>query len=320
MNVSVVIPTKNNIDTIEKCLASLMPYYNEGYISEIVVVDGHSTDGTLEVFKKYPVTVLSDEGKKNPGLAYDIGWRNAKGEIIMFVDSDVYLMDGFFPKILKLFSDTKIGLISCYAKAVVSNKLSKIQADEWVWGAPAPDSKPSRLQSLYKRLSYGGSQKALCGGPLMVVRRVCLEAINGHHGLSYEMIRWCSDIAYSQRIANKGWEIMWWYESPVYHYPRDTFKGLNKQFYVYGKSIAYFHMWKEFQKDFPWQNKVISLTARFGSPLIGIYLAIRYLNPYQLIVYPLPRFYWVWGYIRGWIAARKPDQPVYSEPGINPSK
>lgn len=305
MNISVVIPTKNNIDTIDKCLASLMPYYNAGYINELIAVDGGSTDGTLDVFKKYPVAVLYDGGKKNPGLAYDIGWRNAKGEIIMFVDSDVYLVDGFFPKILEILSDPKIGLISCYAKAVVTNRISKIQADEWADGVPAPDSKPSRFQNIYGRLAYGGSKKVLCGGPLMVVRRACLEAIDGHRGLSNEMIKWCSDIAYSQRIADKGWEVIRWYESPIYHYPRNTFKGLNKQFYVYGKSMAYFHMWKEFRKDYPWQTKVFSMAARLGAPFMGIYLAVRYRNPYQLIVYPVPRFYWIVGYIRGWREAGK---------------
>ena len=154
----------------------------------------------------------------------------------------------------------------------------------------------------------------------MVTRRTCLEAINGHVGLSDEMIRWCSDIAYSQRIANQGWKVMWWYESPIYHHPRDTINGLNKQFYVYGKSLAFFHVWKEFRKDFPLQNKIFSLAVRLGSPLIGVYLAIRYRNPYQLIVYPVPRFYWVWGYIRGWIDSKKSKQSDYLKSGINISK
>jgi glycosyltransferase involved in cell wall biosynthesis len=53
--VSIIIPTKNNGDIIEKCLASIknLDYPKDKY--EMIVVDGHSTDGTVEFAKTYGV-------------------------------------------------------------------------------------------------------------------------------------------------------------------------------------------------------------------------------------------------------------------------
>ncbi len=325
MRTSIVIPSKNNIATIDKCLASLMPYYRAGYITEIVVVDGHSTDGTLDVINNYPVKLLFEQVEGNIGLAYEYGWRNTQGELVILFDSDVYMDSGFFPKIFEMFSDSNVGWISCQAKAVVTNRITKTQGQDWEKGALglSPTAK-SPLRRLYSRIAYGGTKEPLWGGPCMVVRRICLEAVDGLQGLSSGTIGLkgvcLGDICLSLRIVKKGWKAVWWIDAPVFHHPRPTLKGYNKQMYNYGKAAAYMQLEPEFEKDFPWQNKVMSLVARLGSPLIGIYLAIRYCNPYQLIVYPVPRFYWAWGYIRGRIQARKSNQHFYSGPGITPSK
>ncbi|MGB2841632.1 MAG: glycosyltransferase [Halobacteriota archaeon] len=47
--VSIIIPTKNNGDILEKCLSSIK---NQGYPKdkyEVIIVDGHSTDNIVEV-------------------------------------------------------------------------------------------------------------------------------------------------------------------------------------------------------------------------------------------------------------------------------
>lgn len=307
LSTSVIIPTKNSVSTIDECLASLMPYYKEGYIREIVIVDGHSTDGTLDVVKKYPVKVLFEEAKGNIGMAYESGWRTAQGELVILFDSDVHLEQGFFPKVYELLSDDRVGWVSCQPKAVVTNKLTRVQAEDWVWGSIRLVPSSSWFYRLFGRITTGGHQEPLCGGPCMVVRRTCLEAVNGFQGLSLGTLKCCGDISVSQRVANKGWKTIWWYDAPLYHHPRATFKGLIKQMYGYGISIAYMHLESEFRKGYPWYYKVISIMARLTSPAIGIYLAIRFRNPLHLVVYPLSRYAVATGYIVGWISAKIAD-------------
>jgi GT2 family glycosyltransferase len=310
LRTSIVIPTKNNINTIDRCLFSLMPYYRQGYINEIVVVDGHSTDGTLEVIEGYPVKLVFDEGKGNIGTAYDIGWRNAQGELIILLDSDVYLKENFFPKVCELLSDDKVGWISCAARAVVTNSLTKAQDEDWIWHINMLSPSLSWFLRLYTRIASGGNQDARCGGPCMIVRRTCLETVNGFQGLSSAALGvgtggCVGDISVSQRIANRGWRTIWWGDAPIYHHPRTTFKGLAKQFYGYGKAEAYMQMEREFASNYRWHQKVTGIIARLGSPAVGLMLAIRFRNPLHLIAYPLPRYTWVMGYIAGWAVAKK---------------
>ena len=299
---SVVIPTKNSLDTIRECLDSLMLYHQVGYISEIVIVDGHSTDGTLDTLKDYPVKVLFERVKGSIGLAYDLGWRDTQGEIVILFDSDVYLGKGFFPRILELLSDD-VGWISCVPEAVVTSSLTKTQGEDWSRGMLTQE--PTRLQRLYTRIAYGLSDEPLCGGPCMVVRRSCLEEVNGFQGLHPETLACCGDISVSQRVAARGWKTIWWHDAPLYHHPRSSFKGLMKQMHGYGRSIAFLHLEDEFRKNFPWYNKAVSLLARLASPIIGVYLAIRHRNPRHLVLYPLPRYAVVAGYVAGWICAKR---------------
>ena len=88
---SFIIPTKNNAGTIEQCLNSLLRYRES--IKDIIVVDGQSTDGTLDIVRKFPVKILADPGK-GQNLAYEIGWRNSEGDIVIFMDADAYLGEG----------------------------------------------------------------------------------------------------------------------------------------------------------------------------------------------------------------------------------
>ena len=84
--VSVVIPTLNEagnileaVNTIEKELA---------YPKEIIVVDGKSTDGTIELVKDTNFCKLIVEPKRGYGVALQTGMKHAKGNIIVMVDGD----------------------------------------------------------------------------------------------------------------------------------------------------------------------------------------------------------------------------------------
>lgn len=300
LKTSVVIPTKNNIDTIDRCLSSLMPYYEGGYIGEIIVVDGNSTDGTLDVVKRYPAKLLFDEGR-GFNVACEIGWRNSKGELIIFLDADAYLEEGFFPKVYEFFSDERIGVMGCHPKAVVSNRLTKTIGEQWEWSAPTVGISPFWVRRLYYRIATGENEVPP-GGPCHVIKRTCLEAVNG---FSMSDARGGEDIYLSRRIVDKGWKSTWWVDAPLYHYPRTSLRAWAKEHYRFGKEATYRETREQLANRARWYNKLISIIARLGSPLVGLMLAIRFRNPLHLFVYPLPRYAWVIGYLAGWFSARK---------------
>lgn len=81
MKISIVIPTYNEKKDIENCLESLSKQSCK-YIETIVVDDG-STDGT----SKDLITLRQDH--KGVGSARNLGAKNAKGKILVFVDADM---------------------------------------------------------------------------------------------------------------------------------------------------------------------------------------------------------------------------------------
>ena len=56
--ISIVIPTKNNGDVLERCLSSIEGLDYPADEVEVLIVDGHSADNTVEIAGKYGCKVL----------------------------------------------------------------------------------------------------------------------------------------------------------------------------------------------------------------------------------------------------------------------
>ena len=98
LDVSVVVPVRNAEALVDECLASVV----ESEPREIIVVDGMSTDGTLEIARRYPVKILSDEGRGLPAARL-LGVREAASPRVALVDADVVLPDGALAQLLDEF-------------------------------------------------------------------------------------------------------------------------------------------------------------------------------------------------------------------------
>ncbi|HLF86503.1 MAG TPA: glycosyltransferase, partial [Nitrospiria bacterium] len=87
MKVSVIVPVYNNQESIKKCIEALLgqDYPNNGY--EVIVVDDGSDDGTAGVVKAYPLKYIYQKNQ-GPAAARNRGAGEAKGDIILFTDSD----------------------------------------------------------------------------------------------------------------------------------------------------------------------------------------------------------------------------------------
>jgi dolichol-phosphate hexosyltransferase len=80
--VTVVIPARNEELCIEEVIEKSLPFCDE-----IVVVDGHSIDRTVELAKAYGVRVVTDN-KRGKGDAIRVGAMAATHEIVVFMDAD----------------------------------------------------------------------------------------------------------------------------------------------------------------------------------------------------------------------------------------
>jgi glycosyltransferase involved in cell wall biosynthesis len=99
MKLSVIIPCKNEVGTLETLLDSLASQTSP--VDEVIVVDSHSTDGTAEVAKRYigklPLQVITAK-EKGATAARNEGAERASGELLLFIDADVRLPDDLIEK------------------------------------------------------------------------------------------------------------------------------------------------------------------------------------------------------------------------------
>ena len=291
-----MIPTKNNVDTIGQCLSSLMPYYEQRYVSEIIIVDAHSKDGTLETVKDFPVKLLFDEGINNPYFAREIGWRNAKGELILFMDSDTYLGEGFFPRVFELFKDEKVGIVGCWAKAVVTNKLTEIIGEWWEYHGEklkCIQGSHSLIERLYRNVVWHGSRSVDVTGPCFMVRKKCLEVTNGFKPFLKPDRRLSADHLLSQTIVEAGWKSAWWVDAPLYRYPSKSTRHLIERYHRWGKGDAF--MQSEGQKFFSTKKFLLS---HLGAPLVSLLLTIRFRSFLHIPFFTIANYAWLMGYLQ----------------------
>jgi len=98
--VSVILLTKNSASTIQKSIESVFKQTRQP--NEVMVVDGNSSDGTLDLVKKYPVKLVSELGL-GFGHARNLGVKNASGDIVFFIDSDCYAEPDWIEKTMPHF-------------------------------------------------------------------------------------------------------------------------------------------------------------------------------------------------------------------------
>lgn len=108
MKLSIILPTYNNEKTFYECLKSLTEQDFPKKEYEILVLDGGSTDKTLEIARRFPVKIIKNP-KKSEEPARILGISLAKGEILAFIDADnVVPGKDWISKMLKPFQDKEI--------------------------------------------------------------------------------------------------------------------------------------------------------------------------------------------------------------------
>ena len=105
LKISVITPSFNQGKFIEQTIQSVL---NQNFPNfEHIIVDGGSTDGTIEILKKYPHLKWISEKDKGQSDALNKGFRLATGEIIAWINSDDWYEPDTFFAIGKFFEENQ---------------------------------------------------------------------------------------------------------------------------------------------------------------------------------------------------------------------
>lgn len=139
MKVSVIVPTYNEENVIEKCLESLSKQTHKDM--EVIVVDDGSTDNTVNRLSNYRINLLRQK-HKGAAAARNLGAKQAKGEILVFVDADMTFDEDFVKNLIKpIVAGKAIGTFS--KEEYVANS-EKVWAKCWNINRGLPTNKMHR--------------------------------------------------------------------------------------------------------------------------------------------------------------------------------
>ena len=195
--ISTVVPAYNSELTIADVLRCILKLKYPKEKLEVIVVDDGSVDETVRIVKKYPVELVRKEHGGYPSTM-NAGIRVANGEIVVIVDSDIYLEEDWLNTIVEEFNDPKVGIVSGYIA-------TKPTAGFWarVVGFESED-RYDRMKSGYIDFVTSAST---------AYRREVLEEV----GFFNEKLRRGSDEDLAQRALRAGWKIVLQKDAVCYH-------------------------------------------------------------------------------------------------------
>lgn len=101
LTVSVIVPVYNEEKVIPGCIESLLRQTHKP--DEILVVDNNSKDKTVELLKKYPVTILHEK-RRGQAFAQVTGFNAARGDVFVRCDADTRFPDDYIEKLVSFLS------------------------------------------------------------------------------------------------------------------------------------------------------------------------------------------------------------------------
>lgn len=195
MRVSVIIPTHNEAQAIERVLADIP----NDVVTEVVVVDSNSSDGTPEIAARMGARVIQEE-RRGYGRACLTGMAAANSpDVVVFVDGDYSDRPGELPILLA-------PIVEGRADITLGSRLGKHRVRR---ALPWHQAFGNRLAASLIRLLYGLEISDL--GPFRAGRADVLREL----ALKQTTYGWAVEMILKGALA--GYRVV---EVPVSYYPR----------------------------------------------------------------------------------------------------
>ncbi|MFC1645697.1 glycosyltransferase [Candidatus Omnitrophota bacterium] len=220
--ISIIIPSYNSGPTVEYTLKALDSQTRKDLISEIIVVDSSDDEETKRILSGHEsshIRVVDAGVKVMPAIGRNIGAREAKGEILAFLDADAYP-----------------------ARDWLENVLEACEKGYRVGGGciDLPDfqkNRPIALAQFYLQFneymcSGGDRIKNFVPSCNMFCDRELFQQVGG-----FPEIRAAEDVLFGLKI-NKTSQLWFLPKAKVYHIFREDWKGFLKNQKLIGKYVS----------------------------------------------------------------------------------
>jgi glycosyltransferase involved in cell wall biosynthesis len=105
--ISIIVPSFNQVKFLERTIVSII---NQNYLNyEIIIIDGGSTDGSVDIIKKYQENIFYWVSEKDNGQTHAInkGLKKANGDWLCWQNSDDIFFENCFLDLAKIVVSNK---------------------------------------------------------------------------------------------------------------------------------------------------------------------------------------------------------------------
>lgn len=220
--ITAVCPVYNEEEYIENVLKFFIESKPDD--KELILVDGGSTDRTIEIIKKWierynNIRLMHNRNKYVP-FALNLAIKNSTGDPIVRLDAHTIYEKNYFEKILETFEKTNADIVGGPMRKIGSTdfQLAVAYATTSLFGIG---------NSKIHKIDYNGESDHVYLGAW---RRNLFNEI----GFFDERLIRNQDDEFHYRARSFGKRIYLSSEIISYYYPRKTFSGLFKQYFQYG--------------------------------------------------------------------------------------
>jgi len=261
--VSVILPTLNEVQRLKQCLEGLMK--QRSTVREILVVDGHSTDGTVGLVNGATAHDSRVRTAQEPPLprgwvgkvwALQHGLEQTSGEWVMNIDADIEPAPGMVAAAVRVAEELNLAVVS------FSPRFADMSAaEQWV--------QPALLVSLLYRAGAAGANgmappsRTMANGQCFFARRDVLLA---HGGYAPARSSFSDDVTLARYLARRGVRVGFLDGSQLFRVR--SYESLGEMWREWGRSIDL--------KDATTQSRqtgdLLFLALAQGAPVIVVLL------------------------------------------------
>jgi glycosyltransferase involved in cell wall biosynthesis len=278
IDTSILIPTKNGAEDLEPCLAAIFAQKGTGPF-DVIVIDSGSTDRTLEIARRYPVSIEQIP----PETFHHARTRNyaaglAKGEALVFLSQDaVPASETWLAAFLSDLKEPGVGAVYGRQLPKAGSGLERRSAFAAMYGGARIVKMPMDGVELgHKYYHFSNANSA--------IKRSVWETTRFP-----EELKVFEDVGIAKRILDSGWSIVYEPEAAVYHshdFPVDI---LFKRYFDIGVVYQRLGVWNDRSRASLWRDGLGAFKGKLsllkedgpkgiGSSLvkdIGKYVAIQ---------------------------------------------